>query len=127
MIKMSIKTKFGNCNIDKHGYYIIGTRKEGNENNELLKRCNPDFECPDMIKEDWLSYSKKKNMLKFENNNRTTHTRADMLFQLERWRTMAYFLNEEENKYLAEFRDALLPLLMSGELSVEEPEEIEAK
>lgn len=98
-----------------------------NENNELLKRCNPDFECPDMIKEDWLSYSKKKNMLKFENNNRTTHTRADMLFQLERWRTMAYFLNEEENKYLAEFRDALLPLLMSGELSVEEPEEIEAK
>lgn len=27
MIKMSIKTKFGNCNIDKHGYYIKGKRK----------------------------------------------------------------------------------------------------
>jgi hypothetical protein len=43
MIKMSIKTKFGNCNIDKHGYYIIGTRKEGNENKRLHRLIYEDF------------------------------------------------------------------------------------
>jgi hypothetical protein len=35
------------------------------------------------------------------------------------WSQHIYYLNNEENRLLAEFRDALLPKLMSGEISVE--------
>ena len=37
---------------------------------------------------------------------------------LQRWKTMIMFLNNEENRLLAEFRDALLPELMSGKIEV---------
>ena len=33
---------------------------------------------------------------------------------------MIMYLNNEENRYLAEFRDALLPDLMSGKIEVAE-------
>lgn len=39
---------------------------------------------------------------------------------LKEWRTMIMHLNNEENRLLAEFRDALLPKLMSGEIRVGE-------
>ena len=39
---------------------------------------------------------------------------------LNHWKQMIIFLNNEENRYLAEFRDALLPELMSGNIKVEE-------
>ena len=38
---------------------------------------------------------------------------------LNHWKQMIMYLNNEENYYLAEFRDALLPVLMSGEISFE--------
>lgn len=34
------------------------------------------------------------------------------------WKQMIMYLNNEENRYLAEFRDALLPELMSGRIEV---------
>ena len=39
---------------------------------------------------------------------------------LNHWRQMIVYLNNEENRYLAEFRDALLPDLMSGKIEVRE-------
>ena len=39
---------------------------------------------------------------------------------LNHWRQMIVYLNNEENRYLAEFRDALLPDLMSGKIEVNE-------
>lgn len=38
---------------------------------------------------------------------------------LNRWKQMIMYLNNEENRYLAEFRDALLPELMSGKIQLE--------
>jgi hypothetical protein len=35
---------------------------------------------------------------------------------------MIMYLNNEENRYLAEFRDALLPELMSGKIEVKDNE-----
>ena len=35
---------------------------------------------------------------------------------------MIMYLNNEENRYLAEFRDALLPELMSGRIEVNDNE-----
>lgn len=37
---------------------------------------------------------------------------------LSHWKQMIIYLNNEENRYLAEFRDALLPDLMSGRIEV---------
>ena len=39
---------------------------------------------------------------------------------LNHWRQMIVYLNNEENRYLAEFLDALLPDLMSGKIEVKE-------
>ena len=39
---------------------------------------------------------------------------------LNHWRQMIVYLNNEENRYLVEFRDALLPDLMSGKIEVNE-------
>ena len=39
---------------------------------------------------------------------------------LNHWRQMIVYLNNEENRYLAEFRDALLPDLMSGKIEVKD-------
>ena len=38
---------------------------------------------------------------------------------LNHWKQMIMYLNNEENRYLAEFRDALLPELMSGKIALE--------
>ena len=38
---------------------------------------------------------------------------------LNHWKQMIMYLNNEENRYLAEFRDALLPELMSGKIDVQ--------
>lgn len=41
---------------------------------------------------------------------------------LNHWKQMIIYLNNEENRYLAEFRDALLPELMSGKINVKKME-----
>ena len=41
---------------------------------------------------------------------------------LSHWKQMIMYLNTEENRYLAEFRDALIPELMSGGIDVKENE-----
>lgn len=41
---------------------------------------------------------------------------------LNHWKQMIMYLNNEENRYLAEFRDALLPELMSGRIEVKNNE-----
>ena len=41
---------------------------------------------------------------------------------LNHWKQMIMYLNNEENRYLAEFRDALLPELMSGRIEVNDNE-----
>lgn len=38
---------------------------------------------------------------------------------LNHWKQMIMYLNTEENRYLSEFRDALLPELMSGKIKIE--------
>lgn len=41
---------------------------------------------------------------------------------LNHWKQMIMYLNNEENRYLAEFRDALIPELMSGRIKVKKDE-----
>lgn len=41
---------------------------------------------------------------------------------LNHWKQMIMYLNTEESRYLAEFRDALLPELMNGRIEVKNEE-----
>ena len=73
------------------------------------------------IKPKWLALTKDKNVIRFENQDKEL---LSSLFEvlLFSWKAHMHYLNNEENRLLAEFRDALLPELMSGaiRLDVEE-------
>ncbi len=56
--------------------------------------------------------------MKFENKDKEFLSSIFSMV-LPMWSQHIYYLNNEENRLLAEFRDALLPKLMSGEISVE--------
>lgn len=69
-------------------------------------------------KENYLSLSKRKNEIKFENQS-DTEISTILLSVMQMWKQHIMFLNLEENRYLAELRDAFLPDLMSGKISLE--------
>lgn len=59
----------------------------------------------------------KSKELKIENMDKAEITSL-MLMTLNTWRTMIHFLNNEENRYLTELRNKMLPDLMSGNLKI---------
>lgn len=67
-------------------------------------------------KQNWLTLSRNKE-LKFENNSKE-YISPIIIFAIEQWKTFNYFLNQEENRYLKEFKEKLLNDLMSGKLDV---------
>lgn len=66
---------------------------------------------------DYIQFTKNKNEFTFKN---TSSEQISSILQiiLTTWKQHIFFLNEEENRYLAELRDALLPDLMSGKIEV---------
>lgn len=68
-------------------------------------------------KSDYISFSKNKNEFKFENNSKEDLSHI-LIMIFAQWKSMIYFLNLEENRYLNELRDVLLPDLMSGKIDV---------
>ena len=81
--------------------------------NELLKKLGTE----PLIKQNYFAVSKNKNEIKFENNSKDILSSV-LLMILNTWKQHIYYLNNEENRYLAELRDALLPELMSGKIDV---------
>ena len=71
----------------------------------------------EVIKEDYLQVTKKKNQFEFQNNDPELFSEILQGVYCS-WKTHVMFLNNLENIYLAELRDALLPKLMSGEIDV---------
>lgn len=70
-----------------------------------------------LIRPDFIQLSKNKNEISFQNNHPEIVSEIFLsIFQM--WKQHIMFLNNEENKYFAELRDALLPKLMSGEIEV---------
>lgn len=80
--------------------------------NESLKSLNLKVE-----KQNYISFTKNKNEFKFENASKEELSHILILI-LQQWKNHIYFLNNEENRYLVELRDKLLPDLMSGKLPV---------
>lgn len=82
--------------------------------NDLLKQLGTE----PLVKQNYFTASKNKNEIKFENNSKDILSSV-LIMILNTWKQHIYYLNNEENRYLAELRDALLPDLMSGKINLE--------
>lgn len=69
-----------------------------------------------IINENFITLSKNKNEFKFENMSKEKLSTI-LISILQMWKQHIMYLNEEENRYLIELRDALLPDLMSGKIN----------
>lgn len=65
----------------------------------------------------YITLSKNKNEFKVENQDKEILSSLVKFF-LPMWKQHIFYLNQEENRLLAELRDAMLPELMSGKLVV---------
>lgn len=92
---------------------------EKQTNDEKIK--NVDEEIKE-IEEKFVAISKKKGEFKFENKHKDKVSTILMSI-LQMWRQHIMYLNTEENRYLAELRDALIPDLMTGKKDIEQKEE----
>lgn len=81
--------------------------------NEILKKIGAE----PLEKQDYFSATKNKNEIKFENRSKDTLSSV-LVMILSTWKQHIFYLNQEENRYLAELRDALLPDLLSGKIEV---------
>ncbi len=65
----------------------------------------------------YITLTKNKNEFKVENQDKEILSSLISFF-LPMWKQHIFYLNQEENRLLAELRDAMLPELMSGKLEV---------
>lgn len=72
-----------------------------------------------LIKNDYVRFTKNKNELTFSNNN-PDRISAILSLLMNAWKQHIFITNQEENRLLAELRDALLPELMSGKINLSE-------
>ncbi|MGE9896631.1 N-6 DNA methylase [Anaerovoracaceae bacterium SGI.195] len=87
------------------------------EANKMLE----EHECGKIIKSDYISLTKNKNQLEFKNcDPEQISSVLKMTFSM--WKQHMHFLEESEQVYLAELRDALIPKLIGGEWIIEEQE-----
>lgn len=75
-------------------------------------------------KENFIQLSKNAAEFKIENKSKEKFPEILSLF-LQMWKQHIMYLNNEENRILAEFRDALLPDLMKGKIELQEENENE--
>ena len=68
--------------------------------------------------ENFIAVSKKAGELRFE-NGRKDRVSTILMSILQMWKQHIMYLNNEENRYLAELRDALLPDLMTGKIQLD--------
>lgn len=81
--------------------------------NEMLVKLG----APQLEKDNYFSTSKNKNEIRFENNSKDILS-SILVMIMQTWKQHIYYLNQQENRYLAELRDALIPDLMSGKIDV---------
>lgn len=98
------------------GFDIALYKKDAEDNkefNEILKKLGAE----PIIKQNYFATSKNKNEIKFENASKEILSSV-LIMILNSWKQHIYYLNQEENRYLAELRDALLPDLMCGKINL---------
>lgn len=97
-------------------YDIFLMFKQSEETNSAMNDMLS-FTGKKIEKENFISMSKKAGELKFE-NGRKDNVSTILMSILQMWKQHIMYLNNEENRYLIELRDALLPDLMSGKIEM---------
>ena len=98
-------------------YDIFLQFKKSEEINASLNK-SLSFTGKSIEKENFIQLSKNKGELKFE-NGRKDRVSTILMSILQMWKQHIMYLDIEENRYLVELRDALLPDLMSGKIELE--------
>jgi type I restriction-modification system DNA methylase subunit len=94
--------------------FLMMQREDGITDSFQLVGCKAE-------KESFITMSKNATEFKIENKCKDKLPEILLIF-LSMWKQHIMYLNNEENKVLAEFRDALLPDLMSGKIEPQESE-----
>lgn len=90
--------------------------KQSEETNKAINEMLS-FTGKNIEKENFIRLSKNAGEIKFENGNKDSISTILMSI-MQMWKQHIMYLNNEENRYLTELRDALLPDLMSGKLTL---------
>lgn len=92
-------------------------QKSARENSQMMNETIGKMFGVKIEQDNYISLTKNKNEIKFENNSKEE---LSTIFRtiMQMYRQHIIYLNEEENRYLAELRDAILPDLLSGKLEV---------
>lgn len=90
---------------------------ESSKNNKSIIE-NLSFLNLDILEENFITISKRQNEIQLINNDKENISEV-LIFALQSWVQFIHYLNNEENIYLAELRDKLLPDLMSGKINLE--------
>ena len=85
--------------------------------NEVLDELLTKLGAEKLLKHNYFTSTKNKNEIKFENNDKNQLS-SILIMIMQMWKQHVYYLNQEENRYLLELRDALLPELMSGKIEI---------
>lgn len=99
--------------------FDVETLKQDNSTSDGLSELTEKLCGKKIVKSDYFRTTKKKNEIVFSNNSKENISSIFMLI-FNMWKQHIYYLNIEENRYLVELRDALLPELMSGKIDVSE-------
>ena len=86
---------------------------------EIVKSMNETFKAftdKKIIEDDYFTLTENKE-IKIENKDKEKLSEMIPLFMLM-WKQHIIYLNNEQNRYLAELRDAILPELMSGNIDL---------
>ena len=90
---------------------------ESSKNNKSIIE-NLSFLNLDILEENFITISKRQNEIQLINNDKENISEV-LIFALQSWVQFIHYLNNEENIYLAELRDKLLPDLMSEKINLE--------
>lgn len=88
-----------------------------NSNDDELNSTIQKITGTKLVKSDYISFTKNKNELSFKNTS-PENISTILLSILQMWKQHIMYLNNEEKRLLIEMRDALLPELMNGKISL---------
>lgn len=100
------------------GLYDFGIlQKESQMNGEQISANMEKLFGKKIIKDNYISLTKNKGEIKFENTSKDKMSQIFVLI-LQMYREHIIYLNDEENRYMIELREALLPDIMSGKIEL---------
>lgn len=96
--------------------FDLNLYKSDNECYEMQRIIQKTAGCK-LLTNNYFTVTKNKCEIKFENGSKDELS-SILIMIMSQWKQHIYFLNQEENRYLAELRDNLIEDLMTGRIDV---------